>query len=98
MEPLTEPRHSAWPFPFVSQEWEHTPKMVQIYVHMLQEELTQLRACGRVRGASLMRTPLPPIGYRHWTRPTRSHASIRPPYSGRETGPPGAIARCSCRL
>jgi hypothetical protein len=23
MEPLTEPMHTAWPFPFVPQDWEH---------------------------------------------------------------------------
>src|SRR4030095_4502540 len=45
MEPLTEPRHTAWPFPFVPQDWEHTPAAVQAYVHTLQDELTRLREC-----------------------------------------------------
>jgi transposase len=44
MEPLAEPRHTAWPFPLVPQDWEHTPAAVQAYVHTLQDELTQLRA------------------------------------------------------
>src|SRR5438067_8659378 len=43
MEPLTEPMHTAWPFPFVPQDWEHTPTAVQAYVHTLHNELTQLR-------------------------------------------------------
>jgi len=33
MEPLTEPMSTAWPFPFVPQDWEHTPTTVQAYVH-----------------------------------------------------------------
>src|SRR5262245_24152085 len=44
MEPLTEPMSTAWPFPFVPQDWEHTPTAVQAYVHRLQEDLSQLRA------------------------------------------------------
>ena len=43
MEPLMEPMHTAWPFPFVPQDWEHTPTAVQAYVQTLQDELTQLR-------------------------------------------------------
>src|SRR4029453_18208421 len=45
MEPLAEPMHTAWPFPFVPQDWEHTPAAVQAYVHTLQDELTRLREC-----------------------------------------------------
>src|SRR3989440_1801756 len=44
MEPLTEPMSTAWPFPFVPQDWEHTPTTVQASVHTLQDELIQLRA------------------------------------------------------
>ena len=43
MEPLTAPLSTAWLFPFVPQDWEHTPTTVQAYVHTLQDELTQLR-------------------------------------------------------
>src|SRR5215471_20536563 len=43
MEPLAEPMHTAGPFPFVPQDWEHTPAAVQAYVHTLQDELTRLR-------------------------------------------------------
>ena len=44
MEPLPESVHPGWPLPFVPQDWEHTPAAVQAYVHILQDELTQLRA------------------------------------------------------
>jgi hypothetical protein len=43
MEPLAEPMHTAWPFPFVPQDWEHTPAAVQAYVQTLHDELTRLR-------------------------------------------------------
>jgi transposase len=43
MEPLPESANPGWPFPFVPQDWEHTPAAVQAYVHTLQDELTQLR-------------------------------------------------------
>ena len=43
MEPLTAPLSTAWSFPFVPQDSEHTPRAVQAYVHTLQDELTQLR-------------------------------------------------------
>ncbi len=43
MEPLPESANASWPFPFVPQDWEHTPAAVQAYVHHLQDELTQLR-------------------------------------------------------
>lgn len=43
MESLPESTNPGWPFPFVPQDWEHTPAAVQAYVHNLQDELTQLR-------------------------------------------------------
>jgi len=43
MESLPEAATPGWPFPFVPQDWEHTPGAVQVYVHTLQDELTQLR-------------------------------------------------------
>src|SRR4029453_11220783 len=66
MEPLAEPMHTAWPFPFVPQDWEHTPAAVQAYVHTLQDELTQLRARVEALEARL---------------PQHSRASPRPPSS-----------------
>src|SRR5215831_2724088 len=44
MDPQAAPANPIWPFPFVPQDWEHTPTAVQAYVHTLQDELTQLRA------------------------------------------------------
>ena len=43
MELLTESPHPSWPFPFVPQDWEHTPTTVQSYVHSLHDELAKLR-------------------------------------------------------
>jgi hypothetical protein len=43
MEPWSEPANTVWPFPFPPQDWEQTPAAVQVYVHSLQDELTQLR-------------------------------------------------------
>ena len=43
MEPLTEAPHTSWPFPFVPQDWEHTPTTVQSYVRSLHDALIQLR-------------------------------------------------------
>jgi hypothetical protein len=33
MEPLPESAHPGWLFPFMPQDWEHTPAAVQAYVH-----------------------------------------------------------------
>jgi transposase len=43
MDPQSTPANFVWPFPFVPQDWEHTPTAVQAYVHTLHNELTQLR-------------------------------------------------------
>ncbi len=44
METLSEPTNTGWPFPFTPQDWAQTPATLQSYVHMLHNELTQLRA------------------------------------------------------
>ena len=46
MEPLTEPKSTAGPFPFVLQDWEQTPPAVQAYVHTLHDELARKRSQG----------------------------------------------------
>src|SRR5262245_59467476 len=43
MESLPKSTNSGWLFPFVQQDWEHTPAALQVYVHKLQDKLTQLR-------------------------------------------------------
>src|SRR5215813_11963567 len=53
MEPLPESAPPSWPFPFVPQDWEHTPAAVQAYVHTLQNDLTQLRERGEALEARL---------------------------------------------
>ena len=35
MDPQTASTNPVWPFPFVPQDWEHTPTAVQAYVHTL---------------------------------------------------------------
>jgi transposase len=42
MEPLTAPMSTVWSFPFVPQDWEHTPTAVQAYVRTLPDEIRQL--------------------------------------------------------
>src|ERR1043166_8785269 len=44
MASLSAPANTVWSFPLTLQVWEHTPGAVQVYVHTLQDELTQLRA------------------------------------------------------
>ena len=51
MEPRSEAASSVWPFAFAPEDWTHTPTAVQAYVYTLQDELTQLRACGRLGGS-----------------------------------------------
>src|SRR5262244_3082790 len=88
MEPLPESANPVWPFPFVPQDWEHTPAAVQAYVHTLQDELTRLRAGGSAGGAlapefqdfpsaTVLRLAVQEAA------PTDHHA----PESGWETGP-----------
>ena len=88
-----EPRSTVWPFPFVPQDWEHTPTAVQAYVHTLQNELTQLRE--RVEAFRGAPNPefhnLPPatvVGLAlQEAAPT--HGLSYAPESGRETGSSG---------
>src|SRR5437763_3540170 len=42
MEPLLEPTHTVWSFPFAPQDWEQTPPAVQAYVRTLRDEVEQL--------------------------------------------------------
>jgi hypothetical protein len=79
MEPLIEPVSMAWSFPFMPQDWEHTPTAVQAYVHTLHNALTQLRERVEALEARLTQIPRPPTGRRRRTRHTRSLASVRAP-------------------
>jgi len=92
MEPLTEPISTAWPFPFVPQDWEHTPAAVQAYVHTLQDELTQLRAHVEALEARLKMNSAtsqrPPSSDSPYTKP-RQRATTTPRKAGGKPGHAG---------
>jgi transposase len=92
MEPLAEPMHTAWPFPFVPQDWEHTPAAVQAYVHTLQDELTQLRAHVEALEARLKMNSTtsqrPPSSDSPYTKP-RQRATTTPRKAGGKPGHAG---------
>jgi transposase len=92
MEPLTEPISTAWPFPFVPQDWEHTPAAVQAYVHTLQDELTQLRAHVEALEARLKMNSTtsqrPPSSDSPYTKP-RQRATTTPRKAGGKPGHAG---------
>src|SRR5215510_1074905 len=91
MEPLTEPLSMAWPFPFVPQDWEHTPAAVQAYVHTLHDELTQLRARVEALEARLpqhaMPSHRPPSSDSPYKKPR--HRTTTPRKAGGQPGHPG---------
>jgi transposase len=45
MEPLLDPTHTIWSFPFPPQDWAQTPLAVQAYVRALRDEVKQLHDC-----------------------------------------------------
>jgi hypothetical protein len=67
MEPLAEPISRAWPLPFVLQDWEHAPTAVQVYVHSLHDELTQLHE--HVEALAALLTSRLSTGCRRGTHP-----------------------------
>ena len=90
MEPLTEPRSTAWPFSFVPQDWEQTPTAVQAYVHTLHDELTQLRARVEVLEARLTQhsttSHRPPSSDSPSKKPRQRPASATPRKAGGKPG------------
>jgi transposase len=112
MEPLPESAHPLWPFPFVPQDWEHTPAAVQAYVHTLQDELTQLRTRVEALEARLTQTSMtshrPPSSDSPYKKPR--HRATMPRKAGGKPGhaghrqvllPPTAVhdlrpERCPC--
>src|SRR4051794_31269453 len=92
MEPLTEPIRMAWLFPFVPQDWEHTPAAVQAYVHTLQDELTQLRERVEALEARLAQNSTtahrPPSSDSPYTKP-RQRTTTTPRKAGGKPGHPG---------
>ena len=92
MEPLPESANPGWPFPFVPQDWEHTPTAVQAYVHTLQDELTQLRAHVEAWEARLKMNSTtsqrPPSSDSPYTKP-RQRATTTPRKAGGKLGHAG---------
>ena len=92
MEPLPESANPGWPFPFVPQDWEHTPTAVQAYVHTLQDELTQLRAHVEALEARLKMNSTtsqrPPSSDSPYTKP-RQRATTTPRKAGGKLGHAG---------
>jgi hypothetical protein len=43
MELLSMPHSTSGSFPFTEQEWEQTPPVVQAYLHIIHQEMSQLR-------------------------------------------------------
>jgi transposase len=92
MEPLAEPMHTAWPFPFVPQDWEHTPAAVQAYVHTLQDALAQLRERVEALEARLTQNSTtshrPPSSDSPYKKP-RQRTTTTPRKAGGKPGHPG---------
>ena len=93
MELLTEPMSAAWPFPFVPQDWEHTPTAVQAYVHTLQDELTQLRERVEALEARLKQNSTtshrPPSSDSPYKKPGQRTTAAPPRKAGGKPGHPG---------
>src|SRR5215831_12564042 len=91
MEPRAEPTNTGWPFPFTPQDWEHTPTVVQAYVHTLHDELTQLRERVEVLEARLTQNSTtshrPPSSDSPYKKPR--HRPTTPRKAGGKLGHPG---------
>ena len=72
----------GWLFPFMPQDWEHTPAAVQAYVHTLQDELTQLRTRVEALEARLTQNSTtshrPPSSDSPYKKPRQRPPPLRP--------------------
>jgi transposase len=93
MEPLPESAHTGWLFPFMPQDWEHTPAAVQAYVHTLQDELTQLRTRVEAFEARLTQNSTtshrPPSSDSPYKKPRQRPPTSPPRKAGGQPGHPG---------
>ena len=93
MAPLTEPRSTSWPFPFVPQDWEQTPTAVQAYVRTLHDELTQLRARVEALEARLTQNSTtssrPPSSDSPYKKPRQRTTTTTSRKAGGKPGHPG---------
>jgi transposase len=93
MELPSAPANPVWSFPFVPQDWEHTPTAVQAYVHTLQDQLTQLR--GRVEAlearlkADSTTSQRPPASDSPYKKPRRRTTPTMHRKAGGNPGHPG---------
>ena len=92
MESLPSPPTPAG-FPFVPQDWEHTPTAVQAYVHTLQDELTRLRARVETLEARLKQNSTtshrPPSSDSPYNKPRHRSTSATPRKAGGQPGHAG---------
>jgi len=99
MEPRSAPHNTVWPFPFTPQDWAQTPTAVQAYVHILPDELTQLRARVEVLEARLMQNSTtsqrPPSSDAPYKKP-RQRPTMTPRRKAGGNQAIQAIARCCC--
>src|SRR5919201_6254163 len=93
MEPLSESANPGWPFPFVPQNWAHTPAAVQAYVHTLQDELTQLRERVETLEARLTQNSTtshrPPSSDSPYKKQRQRPTATTPRKAGGKAGHPG---------
>jgi transposase len=93
MEPLPESAPPGWLFPFMPQDWEHTPAAVQAYVHTLQDELTQLRTRVEALEARLTQNSTtshrPPSSDSPYKKPRQRPPTSPPRKAGGQPGHPG---------
>src|SRR5262245_59389472 len=93
MELLTEPKSTAWPFPFTPQDWAQTPPAVQAYVHTLHDELTQCRQRVDALEARLTQNSTtshrPPSTDSPYKKPRQRMNTTTPCKAGGKPGHPG---------
>jgi transposase len=93
MEPWSEPAHTVWPFPFVPQDWEHTPTAVQAYVRTLHDEITQLHERVETLEARLTQNSTtshrPPSSDSPYSKPRQRPPATAPRKAGGKPGHPG---------
>src|SRR5438067_12482306 len=93
MEPLLEPTHTVWSFPFAPQDWEQTPPAVQAYVRTLRDEVAQLHDRVETLQARLTQNSTtssrPPSADSPYKKPRRHASSTTPRKAGGKSGHPG---------
>jgi transposase len=90
---LPELTNTGWPFPFTSQDWEHTPSAVQAYLHTMHDELRQLQARVATLEARLTQNSTtshrPPSSDSPYKKPRQRPPTTAPRKAGGKPGHPG---------